>query len=473
MKHALQHLHFVGIGGSGMSGVAQIAHAQGYVVSGSDQRASPTTERLAAQGVRIAVGHASGNVAGAQAVVISTAVAADNPEVLAARQAGVPVVPRAQMLAELVRGRQCVCVAGTHGKTTTTALTATALAADGGDPGYVVGGTLVKSGSGAHWGRGDAMVLEADESDASFLHYAPVVAVVTNIDEDHMETYGHQRDRLDQAFLDFLHRLPFWGTAVLCDDDPGVQRLLPRVQRPVRRYGLGQGAVPGWRATALQAQPGGGMRFLLQRPGDAEPLPVHVPLSGEHNVRNALAALAAADVLGVAPSAAARALAGFGGVGRRFQRWGDLRSADGGRFTLIDDYGHHPVELQAVLAAARGAYPGRPLRLVFQPHRYSRTRDCFEGFVQVLRAADAVVLGEVYAAGEAPIAGASAQALATAAGCAPPVAGPSPVMALVDAVAAQARNGEVVLTVGAGSIGEVPAALKARCGLAAAEGSLS
>ncbi len=455
MKHALKHIHFVGVGGAGMSGIAEILHNLGFTVSGSDQVASATTERLAALGLRVAIGHAAAHSAGAQAVVVSTAVKADNPEVLAARAHGVPVVQRALMLAELMRHRQGVAIAGTHGKTTTTSLVASVLAEAGLDPTFVIGGKLESAGANSRLGAGDFIVVEADESDASFLHLLPVLSVVTNIDADHMDTYGHSLQRLHGAFIEFLHRMPFYGAAVVCSDDPGVQAIAARIERPLLRYGLGAGA--DFRATEVQALPGGRMRFVVQRPEGA-PLPVELNLAGEHNVRNALAAIAVAAELEVPDAPVQRALAAFAGVGRRFQRFGELPAAQGGQFTLIDDYGHHPVEMAAVLAAARGAFPGRRLVLAFQPHRYSRTRDCLADFVHVLGRADAVWLTEVYAAGEAPIAGADGSALAAATAAAGHVQPQfvADVRDLPQRLTEHARDGDVVITMGAGSIGNVP-----------------
>ncbi len=443
-----------------MSGIAEVLHDLGYTVSGSDAAEGETTRHLAQRGLRVAIGHHARHVAGADAVVASTAIRADNPELQAARDAGVPVVPRAVMLAELMRHRQGIAIAGTHGKTTTTSLVASVLAECGLDPTFVIGGKLQSAGTHAKLGRSEYIVVEADESDASFLHLFPVLAVVTNVDEDHMDTYGHDVARLDQAFIDFLHRLPFYGAAVVCADDPGVQRLLPRVQRPLVRYGLAEGASP--RAVDVQALEGGRMRFTAQRAGLPD-LPVTLNLAGLHNVRNALAAIAVADELELPAEATARALANFGGVGRRFQRWGELPAAGGGAYTLIDDYRHHPVEMQAVIDAARGAFPGRRLVLAFQPHRYTRTRDCFAAFVAVLKQADAVLLADVYPAGEPPIDGATSAALAQAAGLPTPCA----IGAMPGAIAAAARDRDVVITMGAGTIGQVPARLRESIGGAA------
>jgi UDP-N-acetylmuramate--alanine ligase len=461
MKHALKHIHFVGIGGSGMCGIAEVLHGQGYRISGSDAAASDTTRRLQSLGVVVHIGHAAAHVHGADAVVSSSAIAPDNAELMAARARGIPIVARALMLSELMRVKRGIAIAGTHGKTTTTSLVASVLAQAGVDPSFVIGGKLQSANANSRLGQGDFIVVEADESDASFLHLTPVLSVVTNIDADHMDTYGHSLDKLDSAFVDFLHRLPFYGAAIVCVDDAGVRRIVPRLQRPVLSYGLDAGAA--WRARDVQALPGGQMRFTAQRGTELPDLPVTLNLAGVHNVRNALAAIAVADELELPGAATAQALASFGGVGRRFQRWGELPAAGGGHFTLVDDYGHHPVEVAAVLAAARGAFPGRRLVLAFQPHRYTRTRDCFDGFVQVLQEADVLLLAPVYAAGEAPIAGADAAALANALKTRK-VQLVDSMPALADALAAQARDGDVVLGMGAGSISGLPALLRARCG---------
>ncbi|WP_349742674.1 UDP-N-acetylmuramate--L-alanine ligase [Roseateles cavernae] len=450
MKHALKHIHFVGIGGAGMGAIAELLHQLGYRVSGSDQSDGAMLQRLAAMGVQVHIGHAAAHIDGAQALVTSTAVKADNPEVIAARAAGVPVVHRAVMLAELMRRQQGIAIAGTHGKTTTTSLVTAVLSAAGVDPSYVIGGKLMSAGANAQLGRGDYIVVEADESDASFLHLLPTLAVVTNIDADHMDTYGHDFAKLKLAFVEFLHRMPFYGAAVVCGDDEGVRSILPMLSRPVVRYGFG--ADNAVRAVDVQALDGGQMRFTVQREG-APDLPVILNLAGRHNVLNALAAIAVATELELPDTPIAAALAAFGGVGRRFERYGELRAADGGLFTLIDDYGHHPVEMAAVLSAARGAFPGRRLVLAFQPHRYTRTRDCFADFVRVIAQADAALLTEVYAAGEGVIAGADGAVLAAAAG-ADFVAD---VRALPQAIARQSRDGDVVIVMGAGSIGAVPA----------------
>ncbi len=470
MKHAIKHIHFVGVGGAGMSGIAEILHNLGYTVSGSDAAASATTERLAALGIRIHIGHDAAHIGGAGAVVTSTAVKGDNPELIAARAARVPVVPRALMLAELMRLKSGIAIAGTHGKTTTTSLVASVLAQGGLDPTFVIGGKLIAAGANSRLGSGEHIVVEADESDASFLNLLPVMAVVTNIDQDHMETYGHDFARLKAAFVDFLHRMPFYGAAVLCSDDPGVRSIMPMVSRKIIRYGLGEDAQV--RAVDVRALPGGTMQFTCVRrdlgPGPAEGSPtwpdLHISLNlpGVHNVLNALATIAVATELELPNAPIAAALAAFGGVGRRFQRHGELpclATNGGGNFTLIDDYGHHPVEMAAVLSAARGAFPGRRLLLAFQPHRYTRTRDCFEDFVKVMGQSDVVLLTEVYAAGEPPIQAADGRALVRAlrlAGRVDPLF-VDDIAALPEAIRQQARDGDVVIAMGAGSMGSVPA----------------
>ncbi|MBN9204384.1 UDP-N-acetylmuramate--L-alanine ligase [Methylibium petroleiphilum] len=458
MKHAVKHIHFVGIGGAGMSGIAEILHNLGYRVSGSDQSDGATTRRLASLGIRVAIGHDAAHIAGAEAVVTSTAVKGDNPEVIAARARRVPVVPRAVMLAELMRLKQGIAIAGTHGKTTTTSLVASVLAEAGLDPTFVIGGRLNSAGANSRLGAGDYIVVEADESDASFLNLLPVLSVVTNIDADHMDTYGHDLGRLKHAFLEFLHRMPFYGAAIICGDDPGVRSIIPMISRPVVSYGFGEDAQI--RAVDVLALPGGQMRFTAQRRnGVVMPdLPITLNLPGRHNVLNALAVIAVAAELELPDAPVQKALAAFDGVGRRFQRYGELPTPAGGRFTLIDDYGHHPVEMAAVIAAARGAFPGRRLVIAFQPHRYTRTRDCFEDFVKVMGGADAVLLGEVYAAGEAPIVAADGRALTRAlrvGGKLEPVF-VDEIAAMPQAIADNVQDGDVVITMGAGSIGAVP-----------------
>jgi UDP-N-acetylmuramate--alanine ligase len=470
MKHAVKHIHFVGVGGAGMSGIAEILHNLGYTVSGSDQNDSATARRLAQLGIRIAVGHDAAHVAGADAVVTSTAVKGDNPEVIAARSRRVPVVPRAVMLAELMRLKKGIAIAGTHGKTTTTSLVTSVLAAAGVDPTFVIGGKLHSAGANSRLGSGDYIVVEADESDASFLNLNPILSVVTNIDADHMDTYGHDFARLKAAFVDFLHRMPFYGAAILCGDDPGVRSIVPMISRPVVTYGFG--AEVQVRAVDMRALPGGQMCFLAQRRnGVAMPdLAVTLNLPGEHNVLNALAAIAVAAEIELPDEPVVQALAQFSGVGRRFERYGEVPAKAGGEFTLIDDYGHHPAEMAAVIAAARGAFPGRRLVLAFQPHRYTRTRDCFEDFVKVMGTADAVLLTEVYPAGEAPIVAADSRSLARAlriAGRAEPLF-VDDVRDLPQVIVDFAGGGDVVIVMGAGSIGAVAAQVRerARGGLA-------
>ncbi|MBB2932660.1 MULTISPECIES: UDP-N-acetylmuramate--L-alanine ligase [Paraburkholderia] len=460
MKHIVKHIHFVGIGGAGMSGIAEVLVNLGYQVSGSDLAKNAVTDRLAALGARIAIGHAEENIEGANAVVVSTAVRSDNPEVLAARHRRIPIVPRAVMLAELMRLKQGIAIAGTHGKTTTTSLVASVLAAGGLDPTFVIGGRLISAGANARLGTGDFIVAEADESDASFLNLFPVIEVITNIDADHMDTYGHDFARLKQAFIEFTHRLPFYGIAVLCVDDPNVKEILPFVSKPIIRYGFASDAQV--RAVNVIAREGK-MYFTVMRE-DAPSLDIVLNLPGTHNVQNALAAIAIATELEVKDADIQRALAEFNGVGRRFQRYGEIPVNGGGAWTLIDDYGHHPVEMAATIAAARGAFPERRLVLAFQPHRYTRTRDCFEDFVRVLSTVDALVLTDVYAAGEAPIVAADGRALARAirvAGKVEPVFVET-VDEVPEALAAVVRDGDVVITMGAGSIGGVPGRIAAQ-----------
>ncbi|MET3495705.1 UDP-N-acetylmuramate--L-alanine ligase [Variovorax boronicumulans] len=470
MKHAIRHIHFVGIGGSGMSGIAEVLFNLGYRISGSDLSDSATLRRLAGLGIGTFVGHAAAHIEGADAVVTSTAVQSDNPEVLAAREKRIPVVPRALMLAELMRLKQGIAIAGTHGKTTTTSLVASVLDAAGLDPTFVIGGRLNSAGANAQLGSGDYIVVEADESDASFLNLLPVMAVVTNIDADHMETYGHDFANLKKAFVDFLHRMPFYGVAILCTDDPAVREIVAEVTCPVTSYGFGEDAQV--RAVDVRAV-GAQMHFTAQRRNGVTlpDLPIVLNLPGEHNVRNALSVIAVAVELGIADEAVQRGLAGFKGVGRRFQSYGEVSvPGDAGSFTVIDDYGHHPVEMAATIAAARGAFPGRRLVLAFQPHRYTRTRDCFEDFVKVIGTADSVLLGEVYAAGEAPIVAADGRTLARAlrvAGKVEPVF-VDDIAAMPQAILDNALPGDVVLCMGAGSIGAVPGKVVALANLATA-----
>ncbi|EXI77700.1 MAG: UDP-N-acetylmuramate--L-alanine ligase [Candidatus Accumulibacter appositus] len=461
MKHKVKSIHFVGIGGAGMSGIAEVLANLGFSVSGSDLAENSVTRRLSGLGVRTVLGHAAENVNGADAVVVSSAVKEDNPEVIAARQRKVPVVPRAQMLAELMRLKQGIAVAGTHGKTTTTSLAASILAEGGMDPTFVIGGRLNAAGANARLGSGEFLVAEADESDASFLFLSPVISIVTNIDADHMETYGHDFNRLKQAFVDFLQRLPFYGVAVLCADDANVREIMPLVSKQIVTYGLDASA--NVYAENIVAD-NGQMHFDCVRVnGQISRFAVTVNLPGRHNVLNALAAIAVASELGISDQAIAKALTGFTGVDRRFQRYGEVSLPGGGSFSVVDDYGHHPVEMRATIAAARGAFPGRRLLLAFQPHRYTRTRDCFEDFVTVLSAVDALLLTEVYAAGEQAIVAADGRALARALRVAGKV---EPVFVdqigdLPQAILDVARDGDVVMTMGAGSIGSVAGQLVA------------
>ena len=462
MKHKVKQVHFVGIGGSGMSGIAEVLLNLGFSVSGSDLADNSTTKRLAKLGAKVYQGHAAENLGVADVVVVSTAVSDSNPEVLAARAHNVPVVPRALMLAELMRFRQGIAVAGTHGKTTTTSLIASILAEAGMDPTFVIGGRLEAAGSHARLGTGEFIVAEADESDASFLHLTPVLSVVTNIDADHMETYGHDFEKLKGAFIEFLQRLPFYGMAVVCVDDPNIRAILPSISKPIMPYGFSEDARV--RATNVRADDGR-MHFTVQRiNGTTTQFDVTLNLPGNHYVLNALAAIAVASELNVPDAAIIKALKEFKGVGRRFERYGEVPAKNGGKFTLIDDYGHHPVEMQAVIAAARGAFPGRRLVMAFQPHRYTRTRDCFEDFVKVLSSVDALLLTEVYPAGETPIVAADGRALVRAvrvAGKVEPLFVDTPAE-LPEAILNIARADDVVIVMGAGSIGQVAANTRER-----------
>lgn len=462
MKFVVKHLHFVGIGGSGMCGIAEVLLNLGYVVSGSDIARSSVTDHLTALGAKVYIGHKPENIEGADAVVVSSAIKPDNPEVVAAKACKLPVVPRAVMLAELMRLRRGIAIAGAHGKTTTTSLTATLLAAGGLDPTYVIGGRLNSSGVNARLGAGEFLVAEADESDASFLNLTPVLSVVTNIDHDHMDTYGHDFNKLKDAFVEFLSRLPFYGVAVLCVDDENVRSIIPRVTRRVIGYGLTEAAEV--RAIDIRSE-GTRTAYTILRPGHA-PLPVVLNLPGLHNVINSLAAVAVATLVGVDDKVIVKGLSEFTGVGRRFAQYGQLpiRNAEGqatGSFTLVDDYGHHPHEIEATIAAVHTAWPEKRLLVVFQPHRYTRTRDCFEDFVNLLCQADAVVLADVYPAGEAPLVGADGRALAHAVR----LRGQNNLIFcphiedVPAAVHKMVRDGDVVLTIGAGSVGRVPAML--------------
>ncbi len=459
MKHKVKNIHFIGIGGSGMSGIAEVLLNLGFQVSGSDLASNSVTERLKAAGARVCQGHQAEHLADADVVVVSSAVNESNPEVMAARSRKIPVIPRAMMLAELMRFRQGIAVAGTHGKTTTTSLIASILAEAGMDPTYVIGGRLESANANAKLGGGEFIVAEADESDASFLHLTPVMAVVTNIDADHMDTYEHSFEKLKNAFVEFIQQLPFWGMAVLCIDDANIREILPRVTKPVTTYGFSEGA--NVRALNVRAD-GPQMHFSVERVnGVTTRFDVTLNLSGRHYVQNALAAIAIASELNVPDAAIIKALREFRGVGRRFEHYGQITNAQGQPFTLIDDYGHHPVELRAVIAAARAAYPERRLVMAFQPHRYTRTRDCFNDFIEVLTSVDSLLLTEVYAAGEAPIQGADAAALMQAiqTKLANVQFAPTPAE-LPQAILQNAQEGDVVIVMGAGSIGQVASKTK-------------
>ena len=463
MRFAVNKIHFVGIGGTGMNGIAEVLVTLGYKVTGSDMATNAATERLSGLGVQIFHEHVAENVKGADVVVISSAIKSDNPEVVAARQTRIPVVPRAVMLAELMRFRSGIAIAGAHGKTTTTSLVASLLAAGGLDPTFVIGGRLNSAGANARLGRGEFIVAEADESDASFLCLSPVISAVTNIDADHMDTYDHNFEKLKQAFIDFLTRLPFYGKAVLCLDDENVRSIIARVPRSVVTYGLSEEA--DVRAINIRAE-GTQMCYTVLRQG-REPLDVRLNLPGLHNVRNSLAAIAIATMVDVPDDKIQFALENFTGVGRRFSRYGEIALPSGGSFTLIDDYGHHPHEMKATLDAVRGAFPGRRVLVAFQPHRYTRTRDCFEDFVKVLSSVEALVLADVYPAGEKPIVGADGRSLARAiriVGQTELVFVDTPAE-MDDAIMKLARDGDVVVTMGAGSVGGVPGRLQARAGL--------
>ena len=460
MKHKVKNIHFIGIGGSGMSGIAEVLVNLDFHVSGSDLASNATTKRLASFGATVYQGHAKEHLNDADVVVVSSAVNEQNPEIIAAREKNIPVIPRALMLAELMRFKQGIAVAGTHGKTTTTSLIASILAEAGMDPTFVIGGKLESASTNARLGSGDYIVVEADESDASFLHLSPILAVVTNIDHDHMGTYEHSFEKLKSAFVEFLQQIPFWGMAVLCTDDANIREILPRVTRPVMTYGTTDDA--RIRAKNIRAD-NGKMHFTVERiNGVTTTFDVTLNLPGHHYVLNALAAIAVASELNVPDEAIIKALKEFKGVGRRFERYGEIPARTGGTFTLIDDYGHHPVEMQAVIAAARGAFPDRRLVMAFQPHRYTRTRDCFEDFVRVLSTTDVALLTEVYSAGESPIVAADTRSLIRAIRV---VGKNEPIFVettdgLPEAILNIAQANDVVIVMGAGSIGQVAAKTK-------------
>jgi UDP-N-acetylmuramate--alanine ligase len=470
LARVFDRVHFVGIGGVGMSGIAEVMLTLGYRVSGSDQADGAATRRLAALGATIHRGHRAEHVGEVDALVVSSAIRPDNPELTEARARRIPVVPRAEMLAELMRLKRGIAIAGTHGKTTTTSLVASVLSEGGLDPTFVIGGKLLSAGANARLGGSEWLVAEADESDGSFLRLNPLVAVVTNIDADHLENYGGDFERVKRAFDEFLHRLPFYGLAVLCIDDPEVAMLAAQTPRHVLRYGFAQSA--DVRASAVR-QDGATMHFTLHLPGEA-PAPIRLNLPGRHNVQNALAAAAIGWQLGVGAEAIARAFAAFEGVGRRFNLKGGIALPGGGEALLVDDYGHHPVELAAVFAAARGGWPERRLVACFQPHRYSRTRDLFDDFAKVLSEVDALVLCDVYPAGEAPIANADARALARAVRTRGRV---DPVLAgtakeLPDVLADVLQADDLVILLGAGDIGAVAQQLAER-GLPPRDGTVA
>ncbi|UDL04334.1 UDP-N-acetylmuramate--L-alanine ligase [Marinobacter sp. CA1] len=463
----IRHIHFVGIGGAGMSGIAEVLKNQGYDVSGSDIRRGAVTDRLSALGVEVYIGHAEGNSADADVVVVSSAVAADNPEVVSARARRVPIVPRAEMLAEIMRYRHGIAVAGTHGKTTTTSLIASVLAEAGLDPTFVIGGKLNSAGTNAQLGGSRYLVAEADESDASFLHLTPVISVVTNIEADHMDTYGGDVGKLKQTFIDFLHNLPFYGVAVMCVDDAYVREIIPRISRAIITYGI-DNPDADYRAENIRSD-GLRSRFLVKRPGGRSDLEVELKMPGRHNVLNALAVIAVATDEGVDDDAICRGLAGFAGVGRRFQVYGDYQTRNG-TVTLVDDYGHHPTEVAAVVRAARDAYPDRRLVMLYQPHRYSRTRDLYEDFVRVLSDVDGLLLMDVYAAGEDPVPGADGRSLCRSIRQRGQV---EPVFVedkqdIEGVLANTLQDGDLLITQGAGDIGGVASRLAA-AGILASE----
>ena len=460
MKNLVKRVHFVGIGGTGMCGIAEVLHNLGYQVSGSDQSQNTTTQQLKDMGIAVFHGHHAENVENVDVVVTSTAINRDNPEVQAALTEHIPVIPRAMMLAELMRFRQGIAIAGTHGKTTTTSLTASILGAADLDPTFVIGGKLNAAGANAQLGKGDYIVAEADESDASFLYLSPVMAVITNIDTDHMDTYDHSVDKLHQAFIDFVHRLPFYGRAFLCRESEHVRAILPKINKPFSTYGFT--AESDIYASDIVAE-GMQMRFTVHlKDMSVRPFEVVLNTPGQHNVLNALASIGIALACGVNVEAIQAGLLAFGGVGRRFQCYEGLKLPQGGSVNLIDDYGHHPVEIAATLAAVRGAYPEQRLVLAFQPHRYTRTRDLFEDFVSVLNQADALLLTEVYPAGETPIVAADSKALARAIrvhGKIEPIYVET-VAELPLSLVHVLQDGDILLNMGAGNISTLPKLLK-------------
>lgn len=461
MKHRIKHIHFVGIGGVGMCGIAEVLLNLGYNVSGSDTADNAATKRLAAHGARLFFGHDATYIEGANVVVASSAIKTDNPEIIEAKNRHIPVIPRAMMLAELMRFKLGIAIAGTHGKTTTTSLVASVLAAAKLDPTFVIGGRLTAIGANARLGKGEFLVAEADESDASFLYLTPVMAVITNINADHMDTYDHSFEKLKQAFIDFVHRLPFYGRAVLCIDDLHVKEIHTHITKPVTTYGFDTSA--DIYAENIQAV-GEKMAFevVLKEDNDAR-FPIMLNLPGKHNILNALSAIAIGLECGADIPSIQQGLAEFAGVGRRFQRYGEVPLRNQETFTLIDDYGHHPTEIAATLASIRGAYPNRRLVLVFQPHRFTRTRDLFEDFVKVLSSVDILLLTEVYPAGELPIVAADSRALARAirvTGKVEPLFIES-IEDMPQIILDVTRHEDVVVTMGAGTIGNLPSKVTA------------
>jgi UDP-N-acetylmuramate--alanine ligase len=453
----IERIHFVGIGGTGMSGIAEVLSNLGYNVSGSDIKESSVTQHLAELGINIVIGHKRANIANVDVVVASTAIGRSNEEIDEAYLQRIPVIPRAEMLAELMRFRFGIAVAGTHGKTTTTSLTASILAEGGLDPTFVIGGRLNSAGTNAKLGLGNYLVAEADESDASFLYLQPMIAIVTNIDQDHMETYQGSFQRLKDTFVEFLHHLPFYGLAVMCLDDEGVREVLPHLSKPVVTYGVHEEA--DIRAVDIKQQ-GMHTHFTVLRKGDYPPLPVTLNMPGWHNMLNSLAAIAVASKLEVEDSAIIKSLGAFKGVGRRFQLQGDLPIGDG-KLTLVDDYGHHPREIAATLEALKQAWPDRRSVVVFQPHRYTRTRDLFEDFAHVLSGVSVLILMDVYSAGEAPIAGADGRALTRAIRLRGHV---EPIFVenwqeLPSILASVVKADDVILTMGAGNVGQIASQL--------------
>jgi UDP-N-acetylmuramate--alanine ligase len=453
----IERIHFVGIGGTGMSGIAEVLSNLGYTVSGSDIKESSVTQHLADLGIKIVIGHKRDNIANVDVVVASTAIDRSNEEIDEAYLQRIPVIPRAEMLAELMRFRFGIAVAGTHGKTTTTSLTASILAEGGLDPTFVIGGRLNSAGTNAKLGLGNYLVAEADESDASFLYLQPMIGIVTNIDQDHMETYQCSFQRLKDTFIEFLHHLPFYGLAVMCLDDEGVREVLPHLSKPVVTYGVHEDA--DIRAIDIKQQ-GMHTHFTVLRKGDYPPLPVTLNMPGWHNMLNSLAAIAVASKLEVEDSAIIKSLGAFKGVGRRFQLQGDLPIGDG-KLTLVDDYGHHPREIAATLEALKQAWPDRRSVVVFQPHRYTRTRDLFEDFAHVLSNVSVLILMDVYSAGEAPIAGADGRALTRAIRLRGQV---EPIFVenwqeLPSILASVVKADDVILTMGAGNVGQIASQL--------------